>query len=700
MSADAGHVPSDPTDSAVKAEQSGLSVNTHDDQSSGTTPKKKPFSSQSNVNSKIMFGTRYEVKCDETFAYYEGYVFDFDQKENKLKVAYGWKPDQLVPVNYVRPLAPPIPPNWKPVQGDHVECQAKAEESEPYGWWDCSIKTVRDSLYLITYEGWDNHHEVLQHNMLRPYNDQEPFEEDGVVRATMDMDQAKIDSFIASADMRSDSQQTSFTDPNGFGDDSSSSPTMFSFLKRIAAQTRLIHLNYSPEEAKLVLIGTRGQVRDAKMLVTFLWRLQDNNKSKENHIKDLEQRHKQQYDELRNCTVMKFEFPISLTRYVIGQGGSNIQKAKDIKSVKHINVRASMDDPAVGECIILANDHDGAVHAREILEMAQDFEIIPKRVKKDLIGKDGSNVKELEQRAQVIKICTLEHLQNIRRLAKNNPNARGSAFQTPFDDEAEPEDENYCKLIIIGPKEKVPFAKMMIQTETEVIEQKVDFMNRQREAARQMNDDGYGGYDDRQQRGGGGYDDGYYDQYDGGQYNGSPSRRRRERRGQYNDQHQATGQSNRGLDEFNYNTNQKRRERRERRDRNNRNRNGRDNRDGRDQRDGRDGKREEMSNGNHDAKDVEELEHEDHENGNGKSWNELADEGDQENGGQNGGRGGGNGGKRGRGRGGNNGRGGGGNNNGGASGGAEVWKPKQPASGTNGDEDVEDVTNENVSANQ
>ena len=98
-------------------------MSSHDEQSlaSGTTPKKKPFSSQSNVNSKIMFGTRYEVKCDETFAYYEGYVFDFDQKEQKLKVAYGWKPDQLVPVNYVRPLAHPLPANWKPLQGDHVE---------------------------------------------------------------------------------------------------------------------------------------------------------------------------------------------------------------------------------------------------------------------------------------------------------------------------------------------------------------------------------------------------------------------------------------------------------------------------------------------------------------------------------------------------------------------------------------------------
>ena len=76
----------------------------------------------------MFFGTRYEVKCDETFAYYEGYVFDLVEekdpnKEPKLRVAYPWKEDQLVPVNYVRPLAPPVEPNWKPQQGDHVEVE-------------------------------------------------------------------------------------------------------------------------------------------------------------------------------------------------------------------------------------------------------------------------------------------------------------------------------------------------------------------------------------------------------------------------------------------------------------------------------------------------------------------------------------------------------------------------------------------------
>ena len=104
----------------------------------------------------------------------------------------------------------------------------------------------------------------------------------------MKMDKAKIDEFIRSADMRSDQEHNmqSFMDDT-FGADAAVAPTMFSFLKRIAAQTQLIHLNYSPEEEKLVLIGTQSQVNDAQMLVEFLWRLQQKNKAKEQDIKGL-----------------------------------------------------------------------------------------------------------------------------------------------------------------------------------------------------------------------------------------------------------------------------------------------------------------------------------------------------------------------------------------------------------------------------
>eukprot|EP01083_Nonionella_stella_P195846 721026_1 len=247
------------------------------DEEADPTPKKKPFSSNS-VNSKMLFGTRYEVKCDETFAYYEGYVYDYDEDEKKLRVSYPWKADQTVPVNYVRPLAPIVEANWKPKQGDHVECQAKAEESEPYGWWDCIIKTVRDNLYLITYEGWDNHHEVLQHNMLRPYNDQEAFEDDnGIIREFLNISRERINEFKATGDLSSMNM-----DPAQYND----AQRTVSQLRRIAHQTHLIHMNFSPSTEKLILIGKRQNVYDAKMLIKFVWDLRQLYRKKEEGVKN------------------------------------------------------------------------------------------------------------------------------------------------------------------------------------------------------------------------------------------------------------------------------------------------------------------------------------------------------------------------------------------------------------------------------
>jgi len=516
------------------------------------SPKKKPkpFSSLSSgpANNRL-FGTRYEVKCDETFAYYEGYVFDYDEKEGKLLVAYPWKADQAVPVSYVRPLAPAVEASWKPRQGDHVECQAKAEESEPYGWWDCSIKTVRDNLYLITYEGWDNHHEVLQHNMLRPYNEQPPFEDDGIVRKTVDLSPERIREFRELGQ----SQQGQTQDLE--------KAKQLGQLRRIMAQTQLIHLGFSASLEKLVLVGRQRQVADARMLIQFVWGLRRIYRDKEQGVRAAVRARRKEVEQLRGCAEVRFEFDISLTRYVIGPRGDNIQKAKKLEQVRHINVRNV--DERTSECIILATSQQAADEARAILEMDQAAEVIPRAVKKDLIGKDGVNIRDLERRSQVIKICTLEHLQHIRerdreRDARDNRDGPSAPLspRSPLALPAlmqPPQDESLCKLIIIGPKEYVPFAKMLIQTQVQHLAQQKDFLQRQHNAQREI----------ASGRGrGASYDAPYehyepYDQsYDQGYQQGQAQQSRRRQQKYQQQQLQAqTQQSSRDLSDFDYNNN-------------------------------------------------------------------------------------------------------------------------------------------------
>merc|ERR1712048_1328614 len=130
-----------------------------------------------------------------------------------------------------------------------------------------------------------------------------------------------------------------------------------------------------------------------------------------------------------------------------------------------------------------------------------------------------------------------------------------------------------------GPKEMVPFAKMLIKSQVTSIQERQKFIDRQREANNSLND-GY--YDQQGQQGG--YDNGYYDQgydqnYDqqggqgqhwdqygqapqmmnngGGRNQRSPRRQRRQQRQQQ--QQMQTERSAKDTGDFNYLNNNKRR---------------------------------------------------------------------------------------------------------------------------------------------
>merc|ERR1712216_460012 len=64
---------------------------------------------------------------------------------------------------------------WEPEAQEKAEAQAKAEQSEPYGWWPCVIQTSKDGYYLINFDGWGElHNEILSKDMLRQRNKSRP----------------------------------------------------------------------------------------------------------------------------------------------------------------------------------------------------------------------------------------------------------------------------------------------------------------------------------------------------------------------------------------------------------------------------------------------------------------------------------------------------------------------------------------------
>eukprot|EP01084_Bolivina_argentea_P045077 82976_1 len=89
--------------------------------------------------------TEYEVKCPETWAWYTGYVHDYNKSQNKLYIKYpnDWKEGEWLDVSSVRYKYDIHLVNgtlWRPTFNEEVECKARAEEREPYGWWPCKAK--------------------------------------------------------------------------------------------------------------------------------------------------------------------------------------------------------------------------------------------------------------------------------------------------------------------------------------------------------------------------------------------------------------------------------------------------------------------------------------------------------------------------------------------------------------------------------
>lgn len=115
----------------------------------------------------------YEVKCDETWAYYEGYITEYNHKTKSLHIAYRpcWRQNRVVSLKDVRPKSKLnlfSNGTTKPNVDEEIEVLAKADEDEPYGWFPAKLKMIQDENYLITYDGWSDHLDLMALDMIRP----------------------------------------------------------------------------------------------------------------------------------------------------------------------------------------------------------------------------------------------------------------------------------------------------------------------------------------------------------------------------------------------------------------------------------------------------------------------------------------------------------------------------------------------------
>jgi len=121
-----------------------------------------------------MLKPRYEHRCRETFAWYACHVVDHLAESNELVVRFAddWKEPLRASPEDVRPCPDDVDlEKWAPVEGEQVEAKARSEENQPFGWWPCTVKCIKNDFYLINFDGWnDTYNEILMKDMLRPRN--------------------------------------------------------------------------------------------------------------------------------------------------------------------------------------------------------------------------------------------------------------------------------------------------------------------------------------------------------------------------------------------------------------------------------------------------------------------------------------------------------------------------------------------------
>jgi len=102
----------------------------------------------------------------------------------------------------------------------------------------------------------------------------------------------------------------------------------------------------------------------------------------------------------------KFQVDSDLLKYVLGQKGVNIQRARQVKGVIQINIDDRKDNRGA-TISIYAETEDAAKQARQILEFSEDHYLCPKKLVGRIIGQQGKSIQDIVDMSNILKAKVL-----------------------------------------------------------------------------------------------------------------------------------------------------------------------------------------------------------------------------------------------------------------------------------------------------
>jgi len=102
----------------------------------------------------------------------------------------------------------------------------------------------------------------------------------------------------------------------------------------------------------------------------------------------------------------KFQVDSDLLKYVLGQKGVNISRARQVKGVIQINIDDRKDNRRA-TISIYAETEDAAKKARQILEFSEDHYLCPRKLVGRIIGQQGKSIQDIVDMSNILKAKVL-----------------------------------------------------------------------------------------------------------------------------------------------------------------------------------------------------------------------------------------------------------------------------------------------------
>jgi len=367
------------------------------------------------------------VKCPQTWAWYTGFVHDYNESDKKLYIRYpnDWKKPEWMDIASVRHKYTPSPldATWAPTEGEEVECKARAEEHEPYGWWPCKARRYDDSrsaamrnslrrarpsspagddLYSVQFIGWGaQHNEILGRDFLRRKSRAALLSARNVTKKRYDVPPSLREWVSTRCQQR----------------------TILETLmphKNIASQ--IIHISFAESTDKLVLIGGKRVLVTMQDIIYCFFEKQKSLLAMERRTQEMERRRDERKQAELAAEKTTFNIHPLLSGYLRGRKNVNIDRVQQMQNVIRV-------EPGFSTCYVAAKTKGALRDAVDALNIVCRKVVIPNEEMGQIIGFQGKQIQDIKANSKVIKVISWnkwkEEFATLKRIQMSRGRDRG-----------------------------------------------------------------------------------------------------------------------------------------------------------------------------------------------------------------------------------------------------------------------------------